>query len=139
TVLDRGAFRRVGSNQVRRVDVRLIAATNRDLRAEVNAGRFREDLYFRVAVLPIRLPALRERLDDLPDLARALLSRSRLALSDERIEALMTESFLASLRAHAWPGNIRELGNHLERCLAFDLLAAFSVDEGSARPANQAR
>jgi two-component system response regulator GlrR len=138
TVLDRGTFRRVGSNQVRSVDVRLIVATNRDLRAEVNAGRFREDLYFRIAVLPIRLPALRERMDDLPDLARALLSRSRLALSDERIEAILTESFLASLRAHAWPGNIRELGNHLERCLAFDLLAAFSADDSAGRPANEA-
>jgi two-component system response regulator GlrR len=137
TVLDRGTFRRVGSNQVRSADVRLIVATNRDLRAEVNAGRFREDLYFRIAVLPIRLPALRERADDLPDLARALLARSRLAPPDERIDALMTESFLASLRAHAWPGNIRELRNHLERCLAFDMLTSSTGDDGAGRPANE--
>ena len=134
TVLDRGTFRRVGSNELRTVDVRLIVATNRDLRAEVNAGRFREDLYFRIAVLPIRLPALRERADDLPDLARALLSRSRLAPPDERLEALLTEPFLASLRTHAWPGNIRELGNHLERYLAFDLQASPAPDEGASQP-----
>jgi DNA-binding NtrC family response regulator len=123
TVLDKGCFRRVGSNQVRKADVRLIAATNRDLRAEVNAGRFREDLYFRVAVLPIRLPALRERLDDMADLARSLLARSRLAPTDARIDALLNDGFVASLCMHAWPGNIRELGNYLERCLAFDLTA----------------
>jgi two-component system, NtrC family, response regulator GlrR len=121
TVLDKGCFRRVGSNQMRKADVRLIVATNRDLRAEVNAGRFREDLYFRIAVLPIRIPALRERLDDMADLARSLLARSRLAPTDARIDALLSENFVASLCMHAWPGNIRELGNYLERCLAFDL------------------
>jgi two-component system response regulator GlrR len=142
TVLDKGCFRRVGSNQVRKADVRLIAATNRDLRAEVNAGRFREDLYFRIAVLPIRLPALRERLDDMADLARSLLARSRLAPTDARIDALLNDGFMASLCIHAWPGNIRELGNYLERSLAFDLTAtageASAGGDGAAKSTDSA-
>jgi two-component system, NtrC family, response regulator GlrR len=122
TALDAGEFRRIGSNRLRKADIRFIAATHRDLRAEVNAGRFREDLYFRIAVLPVRLPPLRERLDDLPDLIMTILSRSRLAPPAERLDALLCEGFLATLRASAWPGNIRELRNYLERCLAFDLV-----------------
>jgi two-component system response regulator GlrR len=118
TVLDEQAVRRVGANQVRPVDVRIIAATNRDLRTEVNAGQFREDLYYRLAVLRIRMPALRERPEDLPVLARAILGR--LAGPGESFEHLVNDELLEMLRRAAWPGNIRELGNYLEQCVVFD-------------------
>ncbi len=116
--LDTGEIRRVGSNAHKKVDVRIIAATNRALRREVNEARFRADLYFRLSVLRIVLPPLRERGDDLPALARELL-RS-LGASAETIERLCHDDLLASLRRGAWPGNVRELRNHLERCMAFD-------------------
>jgi DNA-binding NtrC family response regulator len=112
--LEAREVRRIGSNRHVQVDVRLIAATNRDLRAEVNAGRFRADLYFRLAVLPVHLPALRERPADIPLIARQLLDR--LALDEETRRALTEAAFLARLRLAPWPGNVRELRNHLERC-----------------------
>ncbi|MGZ3453738.1 MAG: sigma 54-interacting transcriptional regulator [Polyangiales bacterium] len=117
-VLENKEIRRVGSNGYHKVDVRIIAATHRDLRREVNEGRFRADLYFRLAVLRITLPPLRERADDIPALSKALL-RSMGAPS-AAIEALCTPELFASLRRGAWPGNARELRNHLERCLAFE-------------------
>jgi two-component system, NtrC family, response regulator GlrR len=98
------------------VDVRLIAATNRDLRAEVNAGRFRADLYFRLAVLRITLPPLRDRPSDIPLIAEQLLGRMKLDAETQR--ALRDPAFLAQLRVAPWPGNARELRNHLERCAA---------------------
>ncbi|MCG8419766.1 MAG: sigma 54-interacting transcriptional regulator [Proteobacteria bacterium] len=122
TVLDKNEFRRIGCHRVRKVDVRVIGATNRDVRAEVNAGRFRSDLYFRIAVLTIRLPPLRECTDDLPLLVKAVLAKSRLEPSPDQLDAVSSEEFLASLNEHAWPGNIREFKNHLERSLALDLL-----------------
>ena len=110
----------LGSNQVLRVDVRVIAATSRDLAAMVAAGQFRADLYYRLNVLPIRLPALRERLPDLDALAEALLDdiarRSGLPLKSLSADAL------DRLAGHAWPGNIRELRNVLEQ-------AALMTDE----------
>jgi len=116
--LESREIRRVGSNAHQKIDVRIVAATNRDLRREVNEGRFRADLYFRLAVLRIALPPLRERVDDLPALAKDLL-RS-LGATDDAIAALCTPELFASLRRGAWPGNARELRNHLERCLAFE-------------------
>jgi two-component system, NtrC family, response regulator GlrR len=116
-VLESKEIRRVGSNHHQKVDVRIIAATNRDLRAEVNSGRFRSDLYFRLAVLRIELPPLRERPEDIPALAIELL-KSIGAKADE-IDTLCTPGFLADLKRGAWPGNVRELRNHLERCLVF--------------------
>jgi transcriptional regulator with GAF, ATPase, and Fis domain len=114
-VLQEGTYERVGEGRTRRADVRLIAATNRDLSAEVEGGRFRQDLYYRLAVFPIRLPPLRARKSDLPALARHLLDRicRRLhrplpAISDEQ---------LALLARHDWPGNVRELQNALERAV----------------------
>jgi DNA-binding NtrC family response regulator len=89
------------------VDVRVIAATNRDLRAEVNAGRFRSDLYFRLAVVKITLPPLRQRPEDLPSLVNHILSRLG-ADSDQR-KRLSDPDFLARLWRAAWPGNVREL------------------------------
>ncbi|HWN69927.1 MAG TPA: sigma-54 dependent transcriptional regulator, partial [Haliangium sp.] len=118
--LDQGEIHRVGDSpgHARNVDVRIIAATNRDLRAEVNAGRFREDLYYRLAVFSVELPPLRERPEDLPDLVRAIAAGQ--GYQDAVIEQLMTEPFLARLRLGAWPGNIRELANYVQRCLVFE-------------------
>jgi DNA-binding NtrC family response regulator len=116
-VLEAREFRRVGSTAPRRTDVRVIAATNRDLRQEINAGRFRADLYFRIAVLRVMIPPLRAHPEDLPRLVRKLLAG--LGASPEQTEALCTPSLLATVRAATWPGNVRELRNYLERCLLF--------------------
>ena len=105
----------LGSVRSEEVDVRILAATNRDLAAEVAAGRFREDLYFRLDVLEIRIPPLRERMDDLPLLVSRLLAR----LSDKNRKPVREVSprFLEALMRHDWPGNVRELENALERAL----------------------
>jgi len=94
------------------VDVRVIAATHRDLEAEVEAGRFREDLYYRLNVMPIYLPALRERMEDIPDIARFLVDKIR---RQQGRELGLTEAALRVLMHHDWPGNVRELENCLER------------------------
>jgi DNA-binding NtrC family response regulator len=116
--LESREIKRVGSNAHKKVDVRIVAATNRDLRREVNGARFRADLYFRLAVMRITLPPLRERADDLPALSRGLLES--LGASADAIDALCTPALMSSLARGAWPGNARELRNHLERCLAFE-------------------
>ena len=117
-VLETREIRRVGSNAHRKIDVRIVAATHRDLRREVNEGRFRADLYFRLAVLPVALPPLRERAEDLSHLVREMLGA--MGAREPEIARLTSEDFLAALRRGAWPGNARELRNHLERCLAFE-------------------
>ncbi len=109
-------IRRLGENQTRRIDVRVIAATNRRLEGEVNQGRFREDLYFRLSVLRIDVPPLRERLDDLPLLIGCFLEQLG---ASERMEAF-TEEVLEQMRRHPWPGNVRELRNYVERFALFD-------------------
>ncbi len=103
--------RRVGENRARKVNVRVVSATNRDLEREVNRGRFREDLYFRLAVMTVHVPSLRERLDDIEILIRVFLQA--LAAVDE--ERLFTPAVLADMRRHDWPGNVRELRNYVER------------------------
>jgi DNA-binding NtrC family response regulator len=113
-------IRRIGAREVRRIDVRLIAATNRDLRREVNAGSFRADVYFRLAVIHVHLPPLRERLEDLPQLTRALCER----LGGERgIDGHVEPDaeLLATLGRHRWPGNVRELRNYLEQLLVLQV------------------
>ncbi|MBS1149163.1 MAG: Sigma-54 dependent transcriptional regulator, Fis family [Myxococcaceae bacterium] len=132
-VLEQREVRRLGSNTPFPVDVRLIAATNRDLRTEINEGRFRSDLYFRLAVLRIHLPALRSRPEDLPLLAEHLLKE--LGKSDE-LPAICTPAFFATLNGSAWPGNVRELRNHLERCLLFQEAVPFNppVQRGPREP-----
>jgi Nif-specific regulatory protein len=111
-VLQEGEFERVGGGRTLKVDVRVIAATNRDLEAEVRAGDFREDLYYRLNVMPIRMPALRERIEDIPDLARFLVDKvSRM----QGRELSITDSALRILMRHDWPGNVRELENCMER------------------------
>jgi transcriptional regulator with PAS, ATPase and Fis domain len=103
----------LGSNRVIKVDVRVIAATSRDLKALVAEGRFREDLYYRLNVLPVRLPALRERLADLEALAESLLES--IAARTGMPQRELTPAGLAALTAHRWPGNVRELRNVLEQ------------------------
>ena len=110
-VLEQKELNRVGGSRAVPLDVRVVSATNRDLKAAVKRRTFREDLYWRLSVLPIRLPALRERLPDLPLVAAALLERlggDGVALTDDALERLA---------AHSWPGNVRELRNVLERAL----------------------
>ncbi len=114
-VLQERAFERVGGTRTIEVDLRIVAASNRDLRREVAARRFREDLYFRLAVVTIDVPPLRERVEDIPALAAHFLDRFALELRRPRPE--LTPAALAELRAHAWPGNIRELQNCLERAV----------------------
>ncbi len=112
--LEEREVRRIGCNVPRGVDVRVIAATNRDLHAAAAEGEFREDLLYRLDVLGVRMPSLAERREDIPDLCRALLAgmpRGR--------EARISFAALVALEAHDWPGNVRELRNALERALAF--------------------
>jgi two-component system response regulator HydG len=113
-VLQEGTFRRVGETTERRSDFRLIAATHRDLEAMLPTGAFREDLFYRINVVPIRLPSLRERLDDLPHLVEDLLAENaaRLGLSGT---PTVTPAALEVLRRHPWPGNVRELENVVVR------------------------
>jgi DNA-binding NtrC family response regulator len=112
-VLETGAFERVGGGTPLQVDVRTLAATNRDLRADVAAGRFRDDLFFRLHVIPLPLPPLRERSEDIPALVSHFLlrQRTRIALRTPRI----TPAGMAALEKHSWPGNVRELANIVER------------------------
>ncbi|MBL8909423.1 MAG: sigma 54-interacting transcriptional regulator [Archangium sp.] len=115
--LEKREIKRVGGSAYQPVDLRVVAATHRDLRAEVNSGRFRADLFYRLAVVEVRVPALRERTDDLPVLVRTLLTR--LGLIDQADAApLLSEPLLSQLRAHPWPGNVRELRNYLEKAVA---------------------
>ncbi len=135
-VLQEGELEPVGSSETRRVDVRVVAATNRDLAAEVAAGRFREDLYYRLAVYPISLPPLRARGDDVLELAAAFAQRLAREMG-KRIEP-----FDAALRqrllAHAWPGNVRELQNVVERAVIGTRTGRLDLDP-SLPPASTAR
>ena len=112
-VIQEGTFNPVGDTKTRRVDVRLIAATNRDLRAMVAAGQFREDLYYRIHVINLVLPPLRERAGDIARLAQHFLARHRLTGRDKRL----TDACAARLAAYPWPGNVRELENEIERAV----------------------
>jgi two-component system, NtrC family, nitrogen regulation response regulator GlnG len=123
-VLQEGEYLPVGSATPRKADVRIVAATNRDLRSLIQQGLFREDLFFRLNVVPIRLPPLRERLDDIPDLARAFLLRAKREGLPEKV---IDQGALDLLRTHAWPGNVRELENLMRRMAALyteDVLTA---------------
>ena len=112
-VLEQRTFRRVGGNEEIRVDIRVVAATKRNLKMEVERGKFREDLYFRLAVAPIDLPPLRERREDLPMLVKAILAD--LAEREGKPPLETTQQALDALATHEWPGNVRELRNVLAR------------------------
>ena len=111
-VLQERVFERVGSHETRRANVRILAATHRNLEERVAQGEFREDLYFRLNVFPIRVPPLRERIEDLPDLIADLIARGKTA---GRPAIELTSTAMACLRAYHWPGNVRELQNLVER------------------------
>ena len=106
-VLQERTLERVGANRAVHVDVRVLATTNRDLRAEVDANRFREDLYFRLAVVPIHVPPLRERRADIPELAQYFLHAAAQRL--EREAGVLTDGAMQLLTEYDWPGNVREL------------------------------
>jgi transcriptional regulator with PAS, ATPase and Fis domain len=115
-VLQERAFERVGSSKTRAVDVRVISATNRDLEQAVEEGRFREDLYYRLNVIPVTIPPLRARPEDIPLLVRHFLDRLN-RMNKGKISGVTPEA-LGLLRAYHWPGNVRELENFIERVVA---------------------
>jgi two-component system nitrogen regulation response regulator GlnG len=128
-VLQEGEFTTVGGRQPIRANVRIIAATHRDLRAAIRAGQFREDLFYRLNVVPIRLPPLRERAEDISDLARHFLERAR---ADGLPAKTLDQGAVDAMRGHRWPGNVRELENLMRR------LAALCPDEVIGAEAVQA-
>src|SRR6202040_1888914 len=117
-VLQEGKVRPIGSTEESDVDVRIIAATNKDFEKEIAAGRFREDLYYRLSVIPIQLPSLRERKEDIPLLARHFLEKFR-KIMEKPIEGFSPE-VVRKLEAYDWPGNVRELENTMERAVALE-------------------
>ena len=129
-VLQEGQYERVGDDRTRSADVRIIAATNRDLAHEVREGRFREDLYYRLNVFPIEAPPLRERAEDVALLAQQFLARAN--RKHER-RARLGDGDLDALRRHAWPGNVRELQNVIERAVITAKGTALQLDLPGSR------
>jgi DNA-binding NtrC family response regulator len=127
--LERRRFKRVGGTEDIQCDVRVVSATHRDLRAEVNAGTFRQDLYYRLAVVLLRVPALRERMEDLPVLMLHFLYEAGF---DGELEELIPKSALKNLEAHHFPGNVRELRNLMEATLALGEAPSLSAHETSS-------
>lgn len=125
-VLQERRFRRVGGTEEVEADIRIIAATNRDLAKMVAEGTFREDLFYRINVIPIRLPSLRERRDDIPVLAEHFVGVFAERMG-KRVEGLAPPA-LTCLQAHAWPGNIRELENAMERAVALERTPLIQVE-----------
>jgi two-component system response regulator HydG len=115
-VLESNVVRAVGSNKEKKVDVRIVAATHRDLRERVREGHFREDLLFRLDVITIRVPSLRERKDDFGELLADFLAAARRRHPQSPVKRMSTAAF-ERLLGHAWPGNVRELANVVERCV----------------------
>ncbi len=128
-VLQEGEFTTVGGRQPIKANVRIIAATHRDLRAAIRQGLFREDLFYRLNVVPIRIPPLRERAEDIPLLARHFLERAR---ADGLPLKLLDQDAVDRLKRYAWPGNVRELENLMRR------LAALCPEDTIAAPAMEA-
>jgi two-component system response regulator PilR (NtrC family) len=125
-VLQEGKVRPVGSNEETEIDVRVIAATNKDLDKAIAAGEFREDLFYRLSVIPIQLPPLRERRDDIPLLARAFLERFRKSM-EKSMQGISPEA-MSLLESYDWPGNVRELENTMERSVALETGKMISVN-----------
>src|SRR5437764_295328 len=125
-VLTDQSYHRVGGQRPVRVDVRVLSATSRNLPDEIAAGRFREDLFYRLNVVPVRLPPLRERREDIPELVSHFLARfaTERRVSPPRI----SEEAMAALQAHDWPGNVRELQNYIERAVVMALGDELTVD-----------
>jgi two-component system response regulator PilR (NtrC family) len=125
-VLQEGKVRPIGSTEESDVDVRVIAATNKDLEKEIAEGRFREDLYYRLSVIPIHLPPLRERREDIPLLARDFLERFAKSMS-KNIDGIEPEA-MRLLEVYEWPGNVRELENTIERAVALEARRRISTE-----------
>lgn len=126
-VIQEREFERVGSSQPISVDVRIIAATNRDLKAAITAGTFREDMFYRLNVFPIQMPSLRERADDIPLLVDHLIQRY--AKKAGKKVSNIKEDTIAMLQAYEWPGNVRELQNVIERAVILSAGETLSVSE----------
>jgi sigma-54 specific flagellar transcriptional regulator A len=134
-VLQERTFERVGSNKTRIADVRIIAATHRNLEERILDNQFREDLYYRLNVFPIEMPSLRERVEDIPNLLESMLSRLRA----ERAVVKFSEEAVAVLQNYNWPGNIRELSNFVERmCILYpgELVKASHLPDKILAPHN---
>jgi formate hydrogenlyase transcriptional activator len=125
-VLQEKEFERVGGNRTIKTDVRVIAATNKDLHHEVSVGRFRMDLFYRLNVFPIHVPALRERLDDIPALVNYFAAR--LAARTEKQITQIEQQSLSAMQQYSWPGNVRELQNVIERCVILTTDEVLRVD-----------
>jgi two-component system, NtrC family, nitrogen regulation response regulator NtrX len=128
-VLTDQSYHRIGGQRPVRVDVRVLSATSRNLQEEINAGRFREDLFYRLNVVPVRLPALRERREDIPELVSHFLAR--FAAERRMPPPRISEEAMAALQAHDWPGNVRQLRNIIERTLILapgDRVSCIEVD-----------
>ncbi len=125
-VLQEKRYERVGDDRTRRANVRVVAATNRDLKKEVAAGKFREDLYYRLNVFPIQVPALRDRMDDIPLLAKHFVELSAKDLKCAKPR--LTRAGIAKLQSYDWPGNIRELRNVIERAVILARGGALDFD-----------
>ncbi|HEX6851995.1 MAG TPA: sigma 54-interacting transcriptional regulator [Candidatus Polarisedimenticolaceae bacterium] len=139
-VLQEGEFEPVGASRVRKVDVRVVAATNRDLERDVRDGTFREDLFYRLNVFPLRLPSLRERGDDVLVLAETMARK--LARDLGKRVAPLSQADASALKSYAWPGNVRELRNVIERALITSPDGGLRLQEtlpGAAEPAAGAR
>lgn len=126
-VLQERSFERVGSSETIRVDVRVLATTNRNLRTDVAAGRFREDLFYRLSVIPLAVPPLRERSGDVPELIDYFLAQAATRIGCE--PRRLTDSALDLLRAYRWPGNVRELQNVMTRAVVLGTEAAIDADD----------
>ncbi len=127
--LQDGEVRPVGANKTKHVDVRIVAATNRDLLQRVKSGDFREDLYYRLAVLTMELPPLRERQEDIPHLVRFLLHKQQ---QDGLPSAQISDAALQVLQCYSWPGNIRQLQNELVRAATFAKEGVIEVEDLSS-------
>ena len=126
-VLEDGEIQRLGSTVTRKVDVRIIAATNRDLRRDVREGRFRSDLYYRLSVFPIEVPPLRDRREDIPLLVWHFIQSRQRALN--RTITKIPKTVMAALQAYEWPGNVRELQNVIERAMILSRGSVLRVEE----------
>ena len=127
-VLEAKEIRRIGSSETKKIDVRIVAATNRELRAEVEAGRFREDLYFRLSVIAVRMPSLRDRKDDIAMLAETFLNRCLVQIGQPEGSKQLTADAYEALQGHDWPGNVRELRNVIERAVFLSASAGGMID-----------
>jgi hydrogenase-4 transcriptional activator len=137
-VLQQREIERVGGTERIPVDIRIIAATNQDLSALVQTGRFREDLYYRLNVFPIVVPPLRHRIDDIPALVQHFIGRKATELKISSIP-ILTEGAIDSLMAYDWPGNVRELENVIERAMILHRGESLRFDGFGSSLASKAR